>query len=323
MIFRRIEIIQHDNIDSASNRDEQASDRFKKPAETRHGSAQSLDDVDSSSQESESSDDEISEYKRIRLVGDGRTRWDSSTCAQELRINKTGLGVVFPGPQTFVNPDAFAFVGTTPRSKKDRADYPSRREMYFEIKIRSGEVCVGFCFGKTPSVAMLGIDGVYAYSSNDGRVFKNPPDLHFTTPSILPGGVVGCGLDGRTGYFILNGKLICEFTASSNTWDGQVGLLTSIPGEFAISRKYDRSSLSPIVGLREGASVVANFGAKQPLLPRYVRTWIELWVCCKCGDTCNAAPPLAQCISCLHNFGDRHCTKEIHNTKVLRSYGGT
>ncbi|KAH6845649.1 hypothetical protein B0I37DRAFT_380785 [Chaetomium sp. MPI-CAGE-AT-0009] len=79
MIFRRIEVIQPKRVDSVNNPDEQArndSSGLFESAETRPSSASHLDDVDSPSEDEDDGtlDDEISEYKRIRLLDDGRIR---------------------------------------------------------------------------------------------------------------------------------------------------------------------------------------------------------------------------------------------------------
>lgn len=215
MIFQRIEIIQPQNTGPSNNPDRHthsgSSDTAERSAEARHGPTQESDDVDFQSQEEVSSDDEISEYKRVRLLNDGRMRWDPLTCVQELSISKTGLGVAFPGPRPFVDPTAFAFVGATPRPKNSMADLDGLK-MYFEIKIRAGEVWVGFNRAdRTPWVSTTpGIDGVYAYCSNDGTVFVNSPYPRTTGISAWPGAVVGCGLYRRTGYFTLNRRLISK-----------------------------------------------------------------------------------------------------------------
>lgn len=227
MIFQRIEIIQPQNTGPSNNPDRQtrngSSDTADRSAEARHGPAQESDDVDSQSQDEESSDDEISEYKRVRLLDDGRMRWDPLTCAQELSISRTGLGVTFPSPRTFVDPSMFAFVGATPRSKNAMGKLDGLK-MYFEIKIRRGEVCVGFsCADKTAWVATPTMDGVYAYYGNEGKVFRGSAHPTITAPWTRPGDVVGCGRDGSKGYFSLNGVPICESWSpvNCNVWDCQ------------------------------------------------------------------------------------------------------
>jgi hypothetical protein len=333
MIFQRVEIVQPQSTAPSNNPDEQtgngSSDTAEGFADIRHGPAQDSDDVDSPSEDDESSDDEISEYKRIRLLDDGRMRWDLLTCAQELSISKAGLGVTFPGARTFIDPTVFAFARATPRSENAMGELDDL-EMYFEVKIRRGDVCVGFsCADKMPYVATPGIDGVYAYCGNDGKVFTHLTPPRMTVRSSRPGDVVGCGRYGRTGYFCLNGTLICESRGqvNCNVWDNQSrSLLTRISGQFKIIQEHYRFSPYPIVGLKEGASVMANFRARPFLtrkitkatetsvgvsLPAPILVTRQFWVCCNCGDLTNAATSV-ECVSCHHGFSSGHCTLETH-----------
>jgi hypothetical protein len=291
ILFRRIEIPQPQSADLMDSHNEQGrNDRsnISKSAEARPGPPASSDGIDSPPQDEddEALNHEISEYKRIRLVNDGRIRWDPLTCAQELRISTTGLGVAFPGPQTRVNTRAFAFVRTT-RSGKGMSASPSPSAVYFEITVRTGDVCVGFCAEKTPSVAVPGIDGLYVYCGNSGELFTGSAAPLITGPSVRPGDVVGCGLHDRIAYFALNRKHI---------------------GGIEIDRKHHPSSLYPVIGLKQGASVVANF-CPSILRPSYIR--VQFWVCCGCSWTTNTTS--AQCINCQHAFSTSHCSKETHD----------
>ncbi|KAH6637119.1 hypothetical protein F5144DRAFT_207203 [Chaetomium tenue] len=220
MIFRRIEIIQPQN-DSPSNRDDQtrngSSNISERSEDTRHDPAQVSHVTDSPSEDEEPLDGAISEYKRVRLLDYGRVRWDPSTCAQELRISKTGLGVTFPGPRTSADHTTLAFVKTTPWPEENRVYSPR--------------------------------------------------------------------------HFNLNGEQFFEFEISQN----------------------HPSSLFPMVGLRDGAGVVASFGAR----PFSMITEVKLWVCCNCKWT-SSWRSTNICINCHHGFGHGHCTIEKHGVPAYR-----
>jgi hypothetical protein len=230
LIFRRIEALTDEfgtnkswktyNHNSGRARGKKAGDGTseKSTEATVKGSVQDPDDGNFIPSENESHD-EISEYKRIRLLDSSRMVWDRLACAQELRISSSGLLVSFPGHGASSDSDAYVVARAT-KPTRSATNGQSFARIYFEVQILRGDVCVGFRTDSTPTIALPGAKGLYAYYSQKGKVFTGSPFPHITGSALGKDHVVGCGIHGQSGYFCFSKRLIRKFTARATASRG-------------------------------------------------------------------------------------------------------
>ncbi|KAK4150176.1 hypothetical protein C8A00DRAFT_18259 [Chaetomidium leptoderma] len=214
MIFRRITALDEPGEADPSNmgaRGEQQPNDNLDPDSSRETKAGSVGDQHDNThlllgdEEDEDSDDEISEYKCIRLLNHGGNHWNPLECSQTPRISKAGLGVSYHGRPSVERDTPNSTVEAT-RPLRSAATLSEFSQAYFEIRVlNSGDGCtIGLCSG-TAATGLLGTHmSIYSYRGSDGGLWHGPPRSD-VGPNFRPGDVVGCGLDKRDVYFVLNG----------------------------------------------------------------------------------------------------------------------
>jgi hypothetical protein len=200
MIFRRIEMLEQPEAAGSSNNGGRNSKGAQDGETSTQGSTQSPDDGSflSEAEEDESSDDEISEYKRIRLLDHGGNRWKP---CQGLRISRTGLSISYParGPQT--SREYVVARATRPMWGRGTTTLREHAAAYFEIKVLSGDVRVG-CYSNE-------IAGSAVFYNGDGDIRHGTrPFPRHRGPAFGQGDIIGCAFYEHKACFTRNGRII-------------------------------------------------------------------------------------------------------------------
>ena len=178
------------------------------------------DDVSPGPEEEASQDeerDEISEYKRVRLLDRARTHWILLACARYLirTYQNFRFDFAYHGPP--VSQDAL--LKLVSYSRRDMLPLkegmtPTGLEAYFEIRAVGGDPCLGF-YADVGSIKSLGgCEGFYTYDCSDGRLFASSATGILGAAgglSLTSGDLVGFGISRSHGYVFINDELIREF----------------------------------------------------------------------------------------------------------------
>ena len=212
-------------------------------------------------------EDDISEYKRIRLLDHGQARWDLLACARHLLTldyggNELYHATAYHGPP--VSEDILIrLLSDLPTRSQLRFKQRMRFKAYFEIKAIGGDPCIGFCVGLNPDKSHPGWEGSYTYDCSDGRLFASsivgiPRDDFDGASGLTSSDIVGFGRSSRHGYVFINDKLIRELEALRRTTPSRLAELYL--DTFTIKERHRNLRMHPIIGLREeNVQVLAFF----------------------------------------------------------------
>ena len=219
-MYRRIEVLDEPTSTISSSaltrhsRKARSAPTFRGYSSTpriRDDSSEESDDNQSTSDsEDEESDNEISEYKRVRLLDDGVIRWDPISCSPGIHISKNGLGVSYMKPQGQEAPKEWASVIATKPLLRAQPSPFLDIDIYFEIKVLSGK---SFLLGLTnkPGCLVYTVQWHTGYtyiSSYKRSAFSSHPSLgphpRDNQLTLRRGDIFGCGIFGKMAYAVKN-----------------------------------------------------------------------------------------------------------------------
>ncbi len=224
-------------------------------------------------------DDEISEYKRVRLLDQRKAHWTLLARARHLLkpVDGRSLVTAYHGPPVYEDTLTHLlgkFPLWNPLSFEQRTT-PLASEAYFEIKAVGGDPCVGFCTELSSIKRHPGWEGSYTYDCSNGLLFASSVVgiRRYGSaggPGLTSNDVVGFGLSRSLGSVFINDKLIRELVALRGS--GIVRLAELCLDTFTIKERHRALPMHPVIGLRgEHVQVVARFDRPMLKVLREVR----------------------------------------------------
>lgn len=182
--------------------------------------------------------DDISDFRRVRLMSQNHVRWNVEDSHPFLEISQDGLEVQFSIPLDTRPGD---YKGWSARASQALSTYSSRHSFsYFEVEVIAAGlmgyvfsvqaprcrvskiwrltlfllysiVCVGFSGPTVPLDFLPGWEpGSWGYHGDDGGAFDGTPYADVRGPTFTNKDIVGCGLysNRSQGYYTKNGLFL-------------------------------------------------------------------------------------------------------------------